>query len=202
MIAWTVATPDMMAMAKEAMQRALRFSNIERTKIIKVENKHDAHREKLAQWLRFDGWAWYMDADWFLVRGAFLPSLGADIVFGAPNDTPNMDKYAGFANVRKSALFCTCLIGADASRPAIREMFKEAIDLQKKGWRIAKEDEKHLNIAISNSDVISCRLSQRWNWCGENAPLLTNAIHAAGRINKHQWLKQQCRKYEQSHLDK
>lgn len=196
MIAWTVATPDMMEMAKKAADRFRAAFNVD-VEILRAADRYDAFLIKANRWLTAKGVVWYFDADWWAVDVGILPAIHGSTIIGAPNDTPNMVKYAGFQGIMKSHLFCSCLIGANMDSLSVRDVFGKAAKMQKDQFESSpKEDERFINIAIAESRVMALRLSPRWNWCGDDPHKQAIAIHAAGRDNKMEWLETAIKTYE------
>lgn len=183
MKALTVATPDMMECAFECAGRAKHYADLD-VSIKAVSTAVEAHQAKL-DFITKDGYNWFIDADYWFVRGGSLPEPSGNCLIGAPNNTPNPDKYYGRS---VEHLICTCFFGMDRTSFAGVMVPHKALELWDGQGRPA-EDERFINIAAIDLGIPILRFSTDWNWCGENPPKSVRAIHAAGRTNKYEWLK-------------
>ena len=196
MIAWTIATQDMMEMAEEAKLRVRKFLGIETVRIIECANKKECHLRKIDTWLDLNEPAWFFDADWWPVPVRHeLPEMGG-IIIGAPNNTPSLDAYHGFPT---DHLLCSGFWGMNPMLPTNRKVLLDAKEARSLP---SLEDEKFTNHSIIQNGAVLALLSTRWNWCGESPPKDTVAIHAAGKQNKLEWLKKVSSYYEKTYLDK
>jgi hypothetical protein len=201
MIFWTIATPGMEQCAEECLRRALRFrgncaGELCSAHVVRVGSKTEAHAAKLTHWLELDKPAWFVDADCWMVSKAQIPVPPPGLVMGNPDNTPGgkYSKYEGFDN---RMAINTSLVGAHGSCWDFREVVADAIRMQREEYGATpREDEKFLNVAAQRSDLMVARLSTRWNWCGENPPANTIAIHAAGRPDKFEWLTRVSQQYD------
>ena len=195
MIAWTVATPDMMEMAEEAASRIDQHGNMQ-TIILPAKTREECHKMKVEAWLEFGWFAWFFDADFWVISPISKLPDGGECIIGAPNNTPNLDKYPSMPT---DHLICTGFWGMNPSIQVNKDVILTALEYQ--GER-PLEDERFINQAAFFHKATVARLSTLWNWCGEFPPKNVMAIHAAGRGDKLNWLREVTKQYERTHLDK
>jgi hypothetical protein len=165
--------------------------------ILPVISSQAAHAAKI-DFLLNAKYQWFIDADLFFVQHVFMPRASGCTLIGLPNNTPNKAKYQERPTHH---LICSGLFSVDQGDAVIKLMAENARDLWDKHSR-PLEDERFINIAAMQCNVPILRLSTDWNWCGDNPPESVVAIHAAGRKDKYQWLKQVTKNYERTYLDK
>lgn len=197
MIAWTVATPDMMGLAKEASARITRFGGVEAV-IFPCSDKHECHRKKLEIWLELTGPAWFYDSDWWMVQKANIGVPSGEILIGNPDNSPG-GKYQG-SFVDSAQAINSSLVGMDMSNWWMKNgVVSQAIRFQTQAYGyLPVEDEKFLNLALwmPERPTMFSRLSTQWNWCSINPPKHVIAVHAASQPDKMAWLQQAVKNYE------
>lgn len=188
MKAFCVTTPDYEEMADECRRRAMEHGGITDFRIFHANDKSACHMKKLAAWLTYGEPVWMLDADWWMIRDCRLPSIHGELILGAPNNNP-----VTLTNMDTSMAICSCAVQMDMWNATCRQVIHDAMRAQREAFKDGdmKADEKFLNEAAFQS-IPMARLSTQWNWCGENAPTGTIAIHAAGNREKLEWLKSQC----------
>lgn len=201
MIFWTIATPDMERCAEECLRRVLHFrgdcaGGVYSAHVVRVKNKAEAHAAKLTHWFDLDKPAWFIDADCWMVCKAQIPVPSPGLVLGNP-DNATGDRYLKYEGFDTKMAINTSLVGADGFCREFKKVVAEAIRMQREDYGATpNEDEKYLNVAVQRSLLMVARLSTRWNWCGENPPANTIAIHAAGRPDKFDWLTRVSQQYD------
>lgn len=198
MIAWTVATPDMMEMAEEAKRRIMLFGRVDKAVILPCEDRFECHQTKLEAWLDHKGPAWFFDADLWMVQKCPLGMPWGDMLIGNPDNSPR-SKYDG-SHVDPRQAINSSLVGMDMGSQWMRDgVVKCAMRFQKQAYGDKPEqDEKFLNLALwlPERPTMLSRLSTRWNWCSNEPPKDAIAVHAASQLNKLEWLQQAVKHYE------
>jgi hypothetical protein len=179
-------------MAQECARRLKKYAGIRKRSFIETGSKNDAHFKKIECLLEFREPVVLVDADWWLVQACAIPEPSGTVVIAAP--CHGVDHFYKGTCVPPLASFCSCLVALDMSNEAIREVIKDAMERQRRAS--AKEaliDEWFLNTALyDRPSVTVCCLSSSWNWCAQNYHERVVAVHAAGRTNKLNWLKNAC----------
>lgn len=190
MKAFTIATDEVFPMAEECKRRVARFCGVRSFDIHHAENRHHAYVSKLKVWLEYSEPIWFVDADMWMIRRAWLPEIHGPAIIGAPADCPDMS-IARPEDFQIKMLLCSSLIGMDMSNPDCRAVVQEAVRLQEARFPggKAKYDGWFLNLAAQRcQDFMICRLGNDWNWCDEHPSATARNIHAASRPNKMEWL--------------
>jgi len=199
MIAWTVATPDMMAVAQEASRRICHYGDVESV-IFPCEDRFDCHRKKLQIWQELSGPSWFYDADLWMVQKCPLGIPTGEIIIGNPDDCCGA-KYDG-TFVDPTQAINSSLVGMDMSNTWMKNgVIAQAIRYQIQAFGDSPtQDEKFLNMAawLPERRTMIARLSTRWNWCDLNPPKDAIAVHAASQFtfNKLEWLNKAVKNYE------
>lgn len=176
-------------MAQECARRLKNHAGIRKCTFIIPESKKDAHYKKIECLLRFKEPVILVDADWWIVQDCAIPEPSGSFVFAAP--CHGVDHFYKGTCVPPLASFCSCFVGLDMGNELIRSAIEDALKRQKSAS--AKEaliDEWFLNTALYDNPqiTVSC-LSSSWNWCDQRYHKRVVSVHAAGRTNKLNWLK-------------
>jgi len=199
MKAFIVYTDDIKEMALECQERLLRFTNIKEVELLAADTRFSAHKIKLEAWQWYGGPTWMLDADLWFLQPCVLPVPGGPVVFGNPDNSPLAKEKYKNTPVEVGHAINTSLVGVDCSNEMMQEAVKWAILMQISRYRDEPvEDERFLNEAISTHPLVIARLSTRFNWCGNNPPARTFAVHAASQPDKLQWLREAAQNYERN----
>lgn len=188
MRAFTIFTQQFASMAQEAGRRIQEYGWIESVEYVSCKDSAACHRFKLEHLLEYNEPVWFFDSDWFQIQRCPLPLPVGNVIFGAPNDS-GVEVYQGSCVPPRSAI-CSCLFGLDMGHSACRNAIQTAIKLQARDYG---RDEVYLNKGVfSDPQLVVARMSNYWNWAAPPSPF-TVAVHAAGRQNKEEWLKEHAR---------
>lgn len=199
MKAFIVYTPDIKEMAEECHRRLVSLTNLNEAELLAAGSRHEAHRMKLEAWQWYGGPTWVVDADLWFLQKCSLPQPEGSVVFGNPDNSPLTKEKYKHTCVEIGHAINTSLVGADCGNEMLQAAVRWAMLLQA-GRYCDKPlaDEKFFNEAISTHPLVIARLSTRFNWCGDNPPARTIAVHAASQSNKLEWLRGAVKNYERN----
>lgn len=203
MKAFIVYTPDIKEMAEECRDRVLRFTNIKEVEMLSTSlkggHKISPYSMKLRAWQAFKEPMWLVDADLWFLQPCVLPEPRGPVIFGNPDNSPLVkEKYKLFP-IENGHAINTSLVGADCSDPKFQEAVKLAATWQRQDHMgEAPYDEFYFNAVMHQRELVIARLSTRFNWCGDNPPARTIAVHAASQSNKLEWLRGAVKNYERN----